>query len=51
MTIEKDTRFADPGEPFTFVNLFEIDEADINQFVVDWKQRAAKDSCKKCRDC
>lgn len=36
MTIEKDTHFADPSEPLTFINLFEMDEADIDQFVADW---------------
>ena len=41
MTIEKDLHFADPGEPFTFLNLFEMDKADVDQFVVDWKRRSA----------
>lgn len=40
MTLERIAELQNPEAPFTFINLFEIDEADIEQFLSDWNERS-----------
>ncbi len=40
MPAEKNPNFEKPDEPFTFINIFEIAEKDIDQFVSDWQSRS-----------
>lgn len=40
MPVEKNPALKNPEAPFVFINLFEIAEDDIEQFVSDWERRA-----------
>ncbi|RRJ97574.1 hypothetical protein Ga0100231_003465 [Opitutaceae bacterium TAV4] len=38
--VQKNPTIKHPEEPFTFINLMEIKEADIDRFVADWNERS-----------
>jgi len=41
MTVEKNPEIKNPEAPFDFINLLEVPEDEMDQFVTDWKRRSA----------